>query len=309
MAGRYNSFGAYIRNRFGAHVHKVNVDAGFTCPNRDGTAGHGGCIYCNNDSFKPGSCRPALSVTEQIDNGIKYLSRRYKTGKFLVYFQPYTNTYAPVDKLEGLYSEALSDPSVIGLAIGTRPDCIDPEKLDMLERLAKRHFILIEYGLQSIHDRTLAFINRGHDFAAFLNAVDSTRARQNLHVGVHTIMGFPTETRSEMLAMADALNDTGIEFMKVHQLQVIKGTKMAELYERERFHVFGYREYVDFMAEFIGRLSPSIVLQRLFAAAPDDILIAPRWDRGRDELLRDIDRRLEELDSFQGKFQKIMSAI
>lgn len=296
---RYNSFGSYVKREFGTHVHKVNIDAGFTCPNRDGTVGVGGCIYCNNDSFRPGSCKPTLSVQEQVKNGIGYLARRYSAGKFLAYFQPYTNTYAPVETLERLYHEALEEPSVIGLAIGTRPDCIDGEKLDLLQKLSETRFILVEYGLQSIYDRSLEFINRGHDLGSFLKAVEMTRAR-GIHTGAHVIVGFPTETREEMLAMAPAISEFGIEFLKIHQLQVIKDTPLAGMLGKTPFHVFDYEEYIDFVVEFISMLSPEIVLQRLFATAPDNILIAPRWGRSRHEILRDINKKFCDKDTFQG---------
>ncbi|MGD8352228.1 MAG: TIGR01212 family radical SAM protein [Nitrospirota bacterium] len=300
---RYNSFGRYVRHRFGRAVHKVNIDAGFTCPNRDGTLGVSGCIYCNNDSFRPHSCRPALSVAEQVRGGMSWLRKRYGAESFLAYFQPYTNTYAPVEKLRALYEEALAEPSVIGLAIGTRPDCIDEEKLDMLAELGERNFVLLEYGVQSIYRKSLDFIRRGHDYPAFLRAVEETR-RRGLEAGAHIIVGFPTETRGEMLEMAGELSGTGIGFLKVHQLQVIKDTPLAELYAREPFHIFDYEEYVDFAARFLERLSPEIVVQRLFATAPDDILVAPRWDRSKHRLLGDIERKLEERDTSQGRLYR-----
>lgn len=296
----YNSFGRYVRERFGAPVHKVNIDAGFTCPNRDGTLGGEGCIYCNNDSFRPSSCKPSLSVREQIKNGTAYLSKRYSAKKFLAYFQPYTNTYAPVEELRALYSEALSEPSVVGLAIGTRPDSVDGEKLDMLAELGERHFVLLEYGLQSIYPRTLDFIKRGHGYDKFLWAVENTIQR-GLHVGAHIIAGFPTESREEMLAMAPVLSETGIGFLKVHQLQVIKDTPLADMYAQEPFHVFGYSEYVDFIVDFLERLSPDIVMQRLFATAPAEMLVAPVWDRTRHVLLRDIDKKMELSGASQGR--------
>lgn len=297
---RYNSFGAYIKKRFGAPVHKVNVDAGFTCPNRDGTLGFSGCIYCNNDSFRPGSCKPALSIKEQVENGISFVRKRYKAERFIVYFQPYTNTYAPLEVLERLYNEALSVPSVIGLAIGTRPDCIDEEKISLLESLAARHFILIEYGLQSIYDKSLSFINRGHDYSVFLKALDMTRDRR-IAIGAHTIVGFPTESRAEMLSLAEEVSALPIEFLKVHQLQIIRDTPLAGIYQSNPFYVFEYKDYLDFIVDFIERLSPDIVLQRLFATAPDDILIAPKWDKSRHEILRDIEQRFIIRDTFQGK--------
>lgn len=296
---RYNSFGAYLKKRFGRIVHKVNIDAGFTCPNRDGTVGVGGCIYCNNDSFRPSSCKPTLSVWEQVRNGIAYLKKRYKAERFIAYFQPYTNTYAPVDELEHLYREALEEPDVIGLAIGTRPDCIDEEKLLLLEDLAKDYFILIEYGLQSIYDKTLRYINRGHDYSAFLSALDMTVGR-GIEIGAHIIVGFPTETRDEMLAMAEEISLMPLRFLKIHQLQVIQDTVLAEIYRREPFYVFSYEEYLRFLVDFLEMLSPDIVIQRLFATAPDDILIAPRWDRNRNEILRDIEELLERNDTRQG---------
>ncbi len=308
MPQRYNSFGSYIKKKFNTTVYKVNVDAGFTCPNRDGTIGTSGCIYCNNDSFRPSSCKPTLSLNEQIRNGITHIRKRYKSEKFLVYFQPYTNTYAPVDELERLYKEALSEPSVIGLAIGTRPDTVDEEKILLLEELAKRYFILIEYGMQSIYDRTLEFINRGHDYNTFLKALDMTKDR-GIFIGVHVIVGFPTESKDEMLLMADEVSHLPIDFLKIHQLQVVKDTPLEMIYRENPFHVFDYEEYLDFVTEFIVRLSPGIVLQRLFATAPDGILIAPRWDKSRQEILRDIEKRLELKDIYQAKNLKSFARI
>jgi radical SAM protein (TIGR01212 family) len=308
MERRYNSFGSFIRKQFGAKVYKVNVDAGFTCPNRDGTVGTSGCIYCNNDSFRPNSCRPTLTVSEQIRSGLAYVKKRYKAEKFLVYFQPYTNTYAPVDELERLYKEALSDPSVIGLAIGTRPDAVDSGKIALIQSLAEKYFILIEYGMQSPYDRTLEFINRGHDYRTFLRALEMTKNR-GIFIGAHIIVGFPTETREEMLAMADELSHLPVDFLKIHQLQVIKDTPLEIMYRENPFHVFGYEEYLDFVTEFLERLSPRVVLQRLFATAPDSILIAPQWEKGRQEILRDIERRLDARDTFQGKRMKVHAGI
>jgi hypothetical protein len=299
MALRYNAFGPYLRKRFGTVVYKVNVDAGFTCPNRDGTLGVTGCIYCNNSSFRPSKCKPELSIREQIREGVRYLSVRYRANKFLVYFQPYTNTYAPAVELERLYREALTEPSVIGLAIGTRPDCVDEEKIAMIERLARDYFILIEYGLQSIYDKSLRYILRGHDYRAFLEALNLTKGR-GIHLGAHLIVGFPTETREETLAMAEEVSALPIEFLKIHQLQIVKDTVLAEEYLKNPFHTFGYEEYLDFLVDFIERLSPDIVLQRLFATAPDDILIAPLWGKKRQEITRHIEERFADRDAFQG---------
>ncbi len=297
---RYNAFGQYMKDLYHVPVYKVNVDAGFTCPNRDGTVATGGCIYCNNDSFRPAACTSTSSLREQIEKGIPYLRSRYGAEKFIVYFQPYTNTYASVDILERLYREALDNPGVIGLAIGTRPDCVDKGKIALLETLAQDHFVLVEYGLQSIYDKTLEFINRGHDYACFKNALAMTVDR-GIRVGAHLILGLPTETRGETLAMADELSQLPIEFLKIHQLQVVKETALAELYAAKPFPTFGYEEYLSMLADFIERLSPRIILQRLFAAAPDDILIAPVWNKTRSEFLRDLDIVMEKQGSFQGK--------
>ena len=221
MIRRFLTFGQYLRDVFGEVVYKVNVDAGFTCPNRDGTLGVSGCIYCNNSAFRPSEVKSAIPIREQIQRGISYLSVRYNANKFLVYFQPYTNTYAPVERLEQLYREALSVPSVIGLTIGTRPDCVEEDKLALLSDIAQNYFILIEYGLQSIYDRSLQFILRGHDYRTFLDAVQRAQ-RRRIHVGAHIIAGLPTETREETLAMADKLSNINIRFLKIHQLQVVR---------------------------------------------------------------------------------------
>ncbi|MBF0318317.1 MAG: TIGR01212 family radical SAM protein [Nitrospirae bacterium] len=300
----YNSFGLHMRELFGESVFKVNIDAGFTCPNRDGTAGVGGCIYCNNDSFRPSSCKPALGVRQQVENGISYLSKRYKARKFIAYFQPYTNTYAPVDELRRLYYEALAHPGIVGIAIGTRPDAVDEEKLDLLQSIAKDYFVLIEFGLQSIYDKSLAYINRGHGYACFLDAVEMAAARSSLRIGAHIIAGFPTETIDEMLSMAEAVSGLRIEFLKIHQLQIVKGTAMAVQYAKNPFFVFEYERYLDFLIEFIERLSPEIVLQRMFATAPDDILIAPVWNKTRQQILLDIERKLKSTGAFQGRMYK-----
>jgi radical SAM protein (TIGR01212 family) len=296
---RYYSFGDYLKKIFGTKVYKVNVDAGFTCPNRDGLLGTTGCIYCNNSSFRPSSCMPTLSIREQVENGIAYIKYRYKAKAFLVYFQPYTNTYAPVEYLEKLYKEALSHPEVIGLSIGTRPDCVDEEKLTLLERLSKNYLIIVEYGMQSMYEKSLEYIKRGHNYQTFLDAIYNTHKRGIL-VGAHIIVGFPTETREESLAMADEINLHPIKFLKIHQLQVIKDTVLAQIYETEPFPLFEYEEYLNFLVDFLERLSPDIVIQRLFATSSEEILIAPKWNKSKQQILNDIDKILKERDACQG---------
>ncbi len=292
-----------MKSRFGRPAYKVSVDAGFTCPNRDGSLGTSGCIYCNNDCFRPISCKPGLSVSEQVRRGIGLINKRYGTDTFLVYFQPYTNTYGPVAELERVYSEALANPSVIGLVIGTRPDAIDAQKIALLQSLAEKYFILVEYGMQSMYAKTLRFINRGHDYEAFLKALALTENR-GISIGAHIIAGFPTETKEEMLAMADEVSRLPIDFLKIHHLQVVKDTPLGVLYRENPFHVFEYDEYLDFIVAFIERLSPKIVIQRLFATAPDHLLIAPRWKKNRQETLHDIEAGLLRKDTWQGKKQK-----
>ena len=296
----YNAFGQHMKDLYHAPVYKVNVDAGFTCPNRDGSVATGGCIYCNNDSFRPAACTSAQSVRRQIEKGIPYLHNRYGAGKFIVYFQPYTNTYADVETLRKLYLEALDNPDVVGLAIGTRPDCIDEEKIALLEGLARDHFILVEYGLQSIYDKTLKFINRGHSYECFRKALAMTEGR-GIRIGAHLILGFPTETRDEMLGMAGEMSNLPVEFLKVHQLQIVKGTALEAMYASSPFDTFGYQEWIEIVADFLELLSPEIVLQRLFASAPDAILVAPVWNKNRSELLRDLDDYMDKRGSYQGK--------
>lgn len=296
----YNAFGPHMKSIFGMPVYKVNVDAGFTCPNRDGSISTGGCIYCNNASFRPAACDRGLSVKEQVARGIPYLRSRYGAEKFLVYFQPYTNTYASVDTLERIYNEALEHPGVIGLAIGTRPDCVDEAKIDLLASIAEKYFVLVEYGLQSIYDKTLEFVNRGHDYACFKNALRLTTGR-GIKIGAHIILGFPTETREEMLAMADEISRLPVEFLKIHQLQVIRGTRLAEIYVESPFQTLGYEGYIALVSEFLERLSPDIVIQRLFASAPLDILVAPVWDRTRSRFLHDLEQYMRQRESYQGK--------
>jgi radical SAM protein (TIGR01212 family) len=300
VAIRYNAYGPWLKQRFGCRVYKVIVDAGFTCPNRDGTVAVGGCTYCNNDSFRPGAVDRLKPVRDQVAEGIEYLRGRYRAEKFVVYFQPFTNTYAPLDRLVPLYESALDHPDVVGLAVGTRPDCVDEEKIAWFERLARRLFVTLEYGLESIHDRTLERINRGHDFAAWLDAVARTRGR-GIHLCGHVILGFPWESRDEMLAMAPALSDVGLDFLKLHHLHVVRHTALGREYERAPFPLLGYSEYLDLVVDFLERLNPAIRLERLFGLAPENELIAPRWGKTKAEIQYDIEQNLTRRDTYQGR--------
>ena len=296
----YNSYGRFLREKFGCRVYKVSVDGGFSCPNRDGALSTGGCSYCNNDSFRPTSAERLRPIAVQMEDGIAYLRKRFGARKFIAYFQPYTNTYAPLEKLIPLYEAALDHPDVVGLSLGTRPDCIDREKLAWLEGRAKTDFITLEYGLQSIYDATLEKINRGHDFRCWKAAVEETRDR-GIWLGTHLILGFPWETREQMLREAGVISESGLHFLKLHHLHVVRGTALELEYRQRPFSLFGLDDYADLVVEFLERLSPSIYLERLSGAAPDDQLIAPVWGKSKNEILRCIQRRFAARRTWQGK--------
>jgi radical SAM protein (TIGR01212 family) len=298
---RYNSYRRYINQIYGERIQKVTVDAGFTCPNRDGSIGVGGCTYCNNESFNPGYNSPCTSIREQIEAGMQFLKKRYKVNKFLVYFQPYSNTYAPLDRLQQLYDEALSVPGVIGLTIGTRPDCIDAEKINYLANLSKSCDITIEYGLESIYDSSLKRINRGHDYKAFLHTLQMTKERE-IKLAIHLILGLPWETKSQWLYEAAVLSELPIDFLKLHQLHIVKDTIMAEQHNKRPFRLLTYSEYVDVIVSFLERLNPKIVLQRLCGEAPPHILIAPRWGKRSSEIQQNIIEQLKLRNTWQGKY-------
>ena len=301
-SSRYHRFADYQRKLYGERVQKVTVDAGFTCPNRDGTKGWGGCIYCNNESFNPGYNSAEKSITQQIEEGIEFLKRRYKNvRKFIVYFQPYSNTYAPLDTLKRYYEEALAHPEVVGLTIGTRPDCVDEAKIAYLENLAKDYDITIEYGLESISDATLKKINRGHDVQCYLDALEMTKNR-GIKICTHIIFGFPWEDESLWLQTANWLSDKPFDFLKVHQLHVVKDTALERLYRKKPFDFMSPEEYIDLIVRFLERLNPRIVIQRLFGEAPPRTLVAPHWGVRNTHLTQMLERELERRDTWQGKF-------
>ncbi len=297
---RYFAYGSYLQRKFGTRVYKVSIDAGFTCPNRDGKVAIGGCSYCNNDSFRAGGTAPTLSVSEQVSSGIEFLRRRFDATKFIAYFQNYTNTYAPVDHLERLYREALSHPDVIGLSIGTRPDCVEEEKLQLIEDLARRWYVTVEFGLESVHDRTLRAVNRGHDFAAWLDAIERSAGR-GIHLATHVILGLPGETRDEMLESARVVSSLPIDFIKIHHLHVVKGTRMAAEYRRQPFLTFTFDEYAELLCDYLEILSPRICVQRLFGLAPVEMILAPKWNLCKDEVIRKLKQKMERRDCWQGK--------
>jgi hypothetical protein len=297
---RYNSYGAFLKEKFGCRVSKIVVDAGFSCPNRDGTVGVGGCTYCNNDAFRPATARRSDPVPRQVENGIGWLKRRYGAQKFIVYFQPFSNTFGPLERLIPLYEGALAHPEVVGISVGTRPDCMDEAKVAWFENLARTHFVTLEYGLESVYDRTLALVNRGHDHACWRRAMEMTRGR-GISLCAHLILGFPWESRDEMLATAGAISDAGLDFLKLHHLQVVHGTALARQYSDHPFALLTYDDYVDLVVEFLELLNPAIRLERLFGFAPEEHLAGPHWHATKAEIQHGIERALAARATWQGR--------
>lgn len=299
MADRYYDLNTYLRKRFGCRVQKISLDAGLTCPNRDGTLSSGGCIYCNPRGSGTGAAGKAMSITDQILAGMANLGRRYKAKKFIAYFQSFSNTYAPVETLRQLYDEAVAVDGVVGLAVGTRPDCISDDILTLLKTYAHKNLVWIEYGLQSAHDDTLARINRGHDFAAFQSAVTATK-KQGIPVCVHVILGLPGETRAEMIETAKKLADMNIDGLKIHLLYVIRGTRLEEMYQKGEYACMSQQEFVDIVCDFLAHTPGNVVIQRLTGDPHPEELVAPDWAMRKTETLRLIRERLEQRNLRQG---------
>lgn len=301
---RYKTYRPYIKEKLGYRVNKLSVDMGFTCPNRDGNLAVGGCVYCNNDSFVPPYARARYSMDEQVRSGMEYLRKRFKAEKFIVYFQSYTNTYDSTEKLEEMYREALKYDDVIGIAVGTRSDCIDEEKLSMFEELAKECYVCLEFGIESIYDKTLDYMNRGHDYQSVLDAINMSKGRR-FEIGAHIIVGMPTETKEEMLAMAEEVSSLGIDVFKVHNLHIVRNTSLARMYKSEPFPLFSFEEYVSFIVSFLERISPKMIIERLFTDTPHQLLIAPDWGKSHLQILQAIEAELEKRDTWQGRlYQK-----
>ena len=296
---RYNRFSDHLKNLYGVKVYKVTLDAGFTCPNRDGTISSEGCVFCDNGGSFSQLYPSNISVKEQLDLGITLAIDKYKAEKFLAYFQAYSNTYKPVNELKIIYDEALSREDVIGMSIGTRPDCVDEEKLDLISDYTKKHYIWLEYGLQSIHDRSLKFINRGHDFAAFVNALKNTQKR-NINVCAHVILGLPNETKQDMLETAKVLGDLGVNGVKIHLLCVLNNTRLAKLYFQGKIPLMEEDEYVETVCDFLELLPPSVTIHRLAGNGLKPNMLAPGWLSKKFIVLNKIDKLLEERNSFQG---------
>lgn len=297
---RYRALSSHLRERFGAAVRSVTVDAGFTCPNVDGTVTTGGCVYCDNRSFSPNRRLPRTTITAQLDRGIAILSKRFGAERFIAYFQAGTNTHGSLDKLRRCYDEALAHPRILGLAIGTRPDSVPDEVLDLLQDYARRVPVCLELGLQTIHDRSLDWMNRGHHVDVFYDAVSRCQGR-GLELCAHVILGLPGESRDDMLATADILGGLPLDGVKIHNLYVVKDTPLEGMYRRGEVELLTLEGYVTLVCDFLERLSPHQVIHRLSGDAPKDYFVAPEWSLDKAALLRAIDLELKQRDSWQGK--------
>ena len=322
---RFNSYSRYFAKQFGGRVQKISVDAGFSCPNRDGKISMGGCTFCSNEAFNPSYCRPEKSIKQQIEEGIEFHRKRYRrSSQYLVYFQPYSNTYKPLEELKSIYqqafeaidsisplsiarndmtSKALEKPEIIGIVIGTRPDIVDNCILQLLSEIQKTHYVMVEYGVESVYDETLKRVNRGHDFATAERAIRMT-ADYGIPCGAHFIFGLPGESKEMMLDAADIISQLPLTTVKFHQLQIFKGTKMAEEYleHPEHFHLFDLEEYIDFVIDFAERLNPNIVIERFAGEVPPRFLVSEPWMKLRyDEVLNKIEKRMEDRESWQGR--------
>lgn len=297
---RYNQYSAHLKQKFGVKVYKVTLDAGFSCPNRDGAISRGGCIFCDEGGSFSQAHSNILSIEEQLDTGIKNLSERFKAKKFMSYFQAYSNTYKPVKELEKIYNSALKHPDIVGISIGTRPDCVDKEKLELISQFKNDYYTWIEYGLQSIHDKTLKAINRGHDFKCFLNAYEQAKSF-DINVCVHVILGLPSETKDDMLKTAEKLAGLKIDGIKIHMLCALKGTPLTEMYESGQIPLLTEDEYINLCCDFLEILPNETTIHRLAGNGLKKNLIAPRWLGKKLDALNKIDRELERRNSYQGK--------
>ena len=307
MKRRYKDFSSFVRKKFGGRVQKVSLNAGFTCPNKDGTKGVGGCTYCNNNTFNPDYCKTIKPIKVQIDEGIAFFSKKYKSQKYLAYFQAYTNTYAPINDLKIMYEEALQHDEVIGLVIATRPDCINNEILDYLQELVKRnYYIKLEFGLESTNNKTLKIINRCQTHEDAINAFQIANGR-GIHLGGHLILGLPQETREDMLDHANKISKLSINTLKIHHLQIVKHTMMAYQFKHtpDMFTFMTLQDYIDLVVDFLEILRPDIILERFFSESPSNMLIHPKYGLKNFEVKHLVERRLVERNTFQGKLFQV----
>lgn len=295
----YNDFSTWLRHQLGCKVQKISIDAGFSCPNRDGTLATGGCVFCDNKAFSPAYCRGNKSVKRQVEDGISFFKRKYKDMKYLAYFQAFTNTYAPVEHLKCLYEEALSVEDVVGIVIGTRPDCVSDDILNYLEELNRQTFMIVEYGIESTDNKMLKRINRGHTYECSVRAIERTKERDIL-VGGHVILGLPGMTEEDSIREVERLNNTQLDILKLHQLQVVKDTRLAEEYLEKPFKVFNIDEYIRLVATLIQHIRPDMILDRFISQSPAEMLIAPKWGIKNYEFANALDNYLAKNNIYQG---------
>lgn len=297
----YNDYGAWMRRQFPFRVQKISIDAGFSCPNRDGHISHGGCTFCDNRTFNPSYCQPSKSITEQITEGKEFFRHKYPDMKYLAYFQAFSNTYATLYTLQRRYEEALSAEDVVGIVIGTRPDCVSDEILNYLESLNQQTFMIVEYGIESVSDDTLRRVNRGHNFECSRRAIIETHNRGIL-TGAHIILGLPGESAEDNVRQADIISALPIDILKLHQLQIIRGTQLAAEYERQPFNLYTADEYIDLCRRYIERLRPDMVLERFVSQSPKELLVAPKWGLKNYEFANHFVNYMKRMDSWQGKY-------
>lgn len=299
---RYNDFSTHFRTLFDGKVQKISVNAGFTCPNRDGSRGRGGCTYCNNKTFQPSYCDLNNLLKVQLEAGIAFFSRKYTSMRYLAYFQSYTNTYAPVAMLRNLFEEALSFPGVIGLVIATRPDCLGKEVLDLIEEFLLKCYVMLEIGVETIKDSTLIRINRGHTWDESVAAIKEV-ARRSIHNCIHLILGLPGEDHNDFMEQCTVISSLPVENIKLHQLQIHKDTAMAYEYSKfpEGFNLFSVEGYADLVVDYLEILNPAILVERFVSSAPEDMVIAPRWGIKNYEFVAKVEKILEQRDTWQGR--------
>lgn len=297
----YYKFSDYLKMRFGCRVHKISIDAGFSCPNLDGTKSVAGCIYCDNNAFSLNTPKGSKSIEAQIEEGMNRAKLKYKAEKFIVYFQAYTNTYAPLEVLKEKYSKVKKFNDVVSIAIGTRPDCINEEILNLIDDLSNDYEVWLEYGLQSIHNGTLQCINRGHKYEDFLTALEMTKKRKRIKICAHTIIGLPYETKADVMETAKILGSLKLDGIKVHPLYIIKGTKLEEMFNDGKYKPLKASEYVNMVSSFLEYIPMDTVIQRITADCPKEYLLAPKWINEKNRLLESIERKLLEKGQYQGR--------
>lgn len=302
---RYNDYSSYLKGHFPNRMQKISIHAGFSCPNRDGSVGYGGCTYCNNQTFNPEYCTPTKTITQQLNEGIDFFRKKYPDQRYLAYFQAYTNTYGSLDLLIGKYEEAIFHPLVDGIVIGTRPDCVDAPLLDYLQELSRNKYVMVEYGVESTLDRTLSLINRGHNYATAEQAIRET-AQRAIPTCAHLILGLPQESEEEILSHADRISQLPLTAIKLHQLQLIKGTVMAKQFEEhpEWFHLYTAEEYIDLLCRFVERLHPDVVIERFISQSPKELLLNINWGLKNFEFTAKLEKAMEKQKITQGRLYK-----